>query len=102
MKKQKYGNLLSELLNYVRPHKVVFSLSVIFDLLAIALNMTIPIFSGLSIDVLIGAGRVNFILLSEYLVIIGIIAIASSLFDWLGSHYMNILTYKTFSSEALK
>ena len=93
-----YANLLSKLTGYVKPHKSVFFWSVIFDLLAIGLNMTIPIFSGLTIDLLIGAGLVNFHLLIEYLVVIGILTIASTIFSWLGSYYMNILTYKTSQS----
>lgn len=60
--------------------------------------MTIPIFSGLSIDVLIGVGKVNFLLLYEYLIIICVLTVGSSLFGWLGSYYMNILTYKTSQS----
>jgi len=99
MKKDKgYGKLLSRLITYVKPHKSAFFWSVIFDLLAIALNMTIPIFSGLSIDVLIGVNQVNFHLLIEYLIIIGVLTGFSSLFSWLGSYYMNILTYKTSQS----
>ena len=54
MKKGKgYKKLLSQLLTYVKPHKSSFILSVVYDLLAIGLNMTIPIFSGLAIDALI-------------------------------------------------
>ena len=98
MKNKKYGKLLSQLVTYVKPHKSSFAWSVIFDLLAIGLNMTIPIFSGLSIDVLVGVGLVNFKLLFIYLVIIAVLTALSSLFSWLGSYYMNILTYKTSQS----
>ena len=99
MKKEKgYRKLLSQLVTYVKPHKSAFVWSIIFDLLAIGLNMTIPIFSGFSIDTLIGVGLVNFRLLYEYLSIIVVLTIASSLFSWLGSYFMNILTYKTSQS----
>ncbi len=99
MKKEKgYKKLLSQLITYVKPHKSAFAWSIIFDLLAIGLNMTIPIFSGLSIDTLIGVDSVNFRLLYEYLLIIVVLTISSSLFSWLGSYFMNILTYKTSQS----
>jgi ATP-binding cassette subfamily B protein len=98
MKKRGYLKLLSQLTKYVKPHRTVFIWSVIFDLLAIVFNMLIPIFSGLAIDVLIGVGVVNFKLLYNYLIVIGILTTANSLFDWLGSYYMNILTYKTSQS----
>lgn len=97
-KKKGYKNLLSQIVTYVKPHKSSFLWSVIFDLLAIGLNMTIPIFSGLAIDTLIGINMVKFHLLYDYLAVIALLTIASSLFDWLGSYFMNILTYKTSQS----
>ncbi len=80
---------------YVKPHKTVFFVSVIFDLLAIIFNMLIPLFSGYAIDCIVGINDVNFVLLLDYCIVILVLTIASSLFDWLGSYYMNILTYKT-------
>lgn len=98
MKQRGYKKLLSQLVTYVKPHKSAFAWSIIFDLLAIVFNMSIPIFSGLAIDVLIGVGLVDFVLLTEYLVVIGVLTAVSSLFSWLGSYFMNLLTYKTSQS----
>ncbi len=99
MKKNKgFKKLLSQLVNYVKPHKSSFAWSVIFDLLAIGFNMAIPIFSGLAIDALVGLNQVNFVLLFRYLLIVGVLTAVSSLFSWLGSYYMNLLTYKTSQS----
>ena len=99
MKKEKgYKKLLSQLVTYVKPHRLSFIWSVVFDLLAIGLNSTIPIFSGLAIDALIGVGLVDFYALIRCLIIIGFLTVFSSLFDWLGTHYMNVLTYKTSES----
>lgn len=95
MKKKGIKKLLSKLLPYVKPHKTVFFLSVLFNIISIALNMTIPIFSGLAIDCMIGVSNVNFHLLIEYLVVIIILSAFSSFFSWLGEYYMSILTYKT-------
>ena len=95
MKKKSYRKLLSQILTYVKPHKVAFFLSVIFDLAAIVLNMLIPIFSGHAIDTMISAGNVNFVSLYDNLIIILILTCGSSLFDWLAVYYMNVLTYKT-------
>ena len=72
--------------------------SVIFDLLAIVFNMLVPVFTGLAIDVLIGVNNVDFMALSWYLIIIGVLTVASALFSWLGSYFMNVLTYKTSQS----
>ena len=95
MKKQGFKNLMNKLLPYVKPHKTVFFLSVVFDLLAIVLNMLIPLVTGMAIDDMIGVGQVNFQLLYECLAGILVLTAASSLFEWLGSYYMNILSYKT-------
>ncbi len=98
MKKKGFKQLLSKLLLYVRPHKMSFYMSVVFTILAISINMAIPIFSGLAIDCMIGVNDVNFHLLYEYLIIILIMTILSSLLDWLGEYNMNILTYRTGQS----
>lgn len=93
--KRGYRQLLKLLMPYVRPHKTVFILSVIFDILAIGLNMIIPIFTGLAINLMIGKGMVDILLMIKYLVVIVILTSTNSFFDWLGSYYMGILTYKT-------
>ncbi len=98
MNKKGFGKLLSNLMPYVKPHKTVFFLSVIFDLLSIVLNMLIPLFSGKAIDCIIGINDVHFALLLEYCLIILVLTVSSSLFDWLGTFYMNILTYRTANS----
>lgn len=96
--KKGYKKLLSNLMPYVRPHKRVFILSVIFDLVAIVFNMLIPYFSGLAINCIIGVNNVNFNLLIDYLIVIFILTALSSLFNWLASYNMNILTYRTGQS----
>ena len=98
MKVREVKNLFPKLLKFVRPHKRSFFLSVIFSLIAIVLNMLIPMFSGFAIDTMIGVGNVNFHLLFEYLVLIGVLTVASTIFEWLGDFYMNILTYRTSQS----
>ncbi len=98
MKNKKYGKFLSQLMPYVKPHKVTFLLSIVFELLAIALNMIIPIISGKAIDCLIGVGQVDFSTLIKCLIAIFVVAALDALFSWLGSLNMNILTYKTAQS----
>ncbi len=98
MKKKGFKQLLSKLLPYVRPHKMSFYLSVVFTIISISVNMAIPIFSGLAIDCMIDIGNVNFHLLYEYLIIILVLTISSSLLSWLGEYNMNILTYRTSQS----
>ncbi len=98
MKTKNIKGIISKLFHFVKPHKAVFFISVLFDLLAIIANMIIPIFSGYAIDTMITVGNVNFYLLIKYLVIIGVLTIFSSLFEWLGGHFTNILTFRTSQS----
>ena len=96
--KAKNKKLISNLLTYVKPHKGVFFLSIIFDLLSIVSNMLIPLFTGFAIDCLVGINAVQFILLFRYLIIIAILTISSSIFEWLAMYTTNILTYRTGES----
>ncbi len=98
MKNSNLRQTIPKLLKYVKPHKSVFWLSLLFDIVAIGLNMTIPIFSGFAIDCMVGVGKVDFHSLIENLTIIGILTVGSSIFEWLGTYYTNILSYKTSQS----
>ncbi len=98
MKVKEIKNVFPKLLTFVRPHKRTFFLSIIFSLVAIVLNTIIPIFSGYAIDCMIGVNNVDFMGLFKNLIIILVFTISSSFFEWFGSYYMNILTYKTAQS----
>lgn len=98
MKNSGFKSLISKLLVYVKPHKTVFFVSVIVDLIAIVLNMLIPIFVGLSIDALIGINNVNFTILYRNLIIILVLTVGSTIFDFLGNYTLNALTYRTSQS----
>ena len=90
--------LISKLFPYIKPHKTVFFISILFSMFAIVCNMLIPLFSGYALDTMLEMNNVNFAELSKYLIIIAILAVGSSFFDWFGSFYANILTFKTGQS----
>ena len=90
--------LISKLLPYIKPHKTVFFISILFSMFAIVCNMLIPLFSGYALDTMLEMNNVNFAELSKYLIIIAILAVGSSFFDWFGTFYANILTFKTGQS----
>ncbi len=93
-----YKKFLSRLMPYVKPHRVTFFWSVVFDIVAILLNMLIPIFTGKAIDAMITVGQVDFRMVILMCVTVFILTTLNSLFDWLGSVYMNKLTYLTAQS----
>ena len=90
--------LISKLLPYIKPHKTVFFISILFSMFAIVCNMLIPLFFGYALDTMLEMNNVNFAELSKYLIIIAILAVGSSFFDWFGTFYANILTFKTGQS----
>jgi len=98
MKKLGFKNIFSKLIKYVKPHKRVFWLSLVFDIFAIGLNMLVPLFSGFAVDALIGVGAVDFVGLVKNLIVIGILAVGSAIFDWLGTYFTNVLSYRTSES----
>ena len=98
MKNKSIKELMPQLLNYVKPHKSWFWVSLLFDILAIIFNMLIPLFSGKAIDCMVGAGQVDFHHLVQNLINIGVLTAGSSVFEWLGTYNMNVLTYKTSQS----
>ena len=91
-------NLISKLLPYIKPHKTIFFFSVFFSMFTIICNMLIPLFSGYALDTMIGINDVDFAELNKCLIYIAALSIGSSLFDWIGTYYANILTFKTGQS----
>lgn len=96
--KTKNKKLISNLLTYVKPHKRVFFISIVFDLLSIVCNMLIPLFTGYAIDCLIGVGVVDFAGLFRYLIVIAVFTAASTIFEWFAMYTTSILTYRTGES----
>lgn len=94
-KNRNFFTLMKELMPYIRPHKVLFFFSIFFDLVAIAMNVTIPVITGMAIDCMIGIGKVDFTKLYEFLTTILVITCFSSLFDWLGTYYVEVMSFKT-------
>ena len=73
-------------------------LSLLLNLLTVALTLLIPILIGRGIDCIAGAGRVDFTKLSGLLVKIAVCIGLSALFQWLTGVLNNRMTYRTVES----
>lgn len=89
---------IKKVIKYVKPHKLYFYLSIIFAFLAIGLNMFLPVLLGWAIDCVVGVGAVNFAKLGRILILIGIQAVTSAIFEWFEVYFENILTNRTAQS----
>lgn len=86
---------IKKVVQYVKPHKLYFYLSIICAFLAIGLNMFLPVILGWAIDCVVGVGAVDFAKLGKILVLIGIQAVTSAIFEWFEVYFENILTNRT-------
>lgn len=64
---------LKQLLGYVKRYWFSFSFALVFAVVTVAANLIIPILTGQAIDAIVGAGRVDFALISEILVQIAVL-----------------------------
>jgi ATP-binding cassette subfamily B protein len=89
---------IKKIISYARPHKIYFFASIFFAIVAIGLNMFLPILLGWAIDCVVGVNAVNFDRLGRILIFIGVQSIICAVFEWFDVYFQNILTNKTAQS----
>jgi len=82
-------------MSYAKPYKYYFIFTVIFALIGVSLSLAVPIFIGKAVDFAKGAGAVEFDSLIKTALFLGIIVLASTLFQWFMSLCTNKLAYLT-------
>lgn len=91
----KSKEILKRLLNFFKPYWGLMVLSLIFALIYVTLNLSIPIFTGQAVDLIIGANNVDFAGIAKIIGIVAILIILASLFQWLMLQCTNKISYKT-------
>lgn len=91
--KRKSRSALRRMLAYIRPYRLFFVLSLISALVVCAVQLLVPVFSGDAIDVMIGLGKVDFAVIGEALLKIGIVTACSACAQWLLAYAGNRLTF---------
>ncbi|MCD7775117.1 MAG: ABC transporter ATP-binding protein/permease, partial [Clostridiales bacterium] len=91
MKKQK--STLAIALNHIKKYRPLIALSILLAAVTVAGTLYIPILAGDAIDLIVGAGNVDFDGLMRLLPEIGIIAAAVALLQWIMNTVNNRITY---------
>lgn len=86
---------LKRVMSYAKPYKHYFIFTVIFALMGVSLSLAVPIFIGKAVDYAKGKGIVEFDGLIKTALFLGIIVLASTLFQWFMSLCTNKLAYLT-------
>lgn len=95
MIKKESNNVFKRIIDYVKPHKSYFFVSIILTILAIFLTLVNPILIGKAIDNIISVNNVNFVALGRMLVVLSIFSVLSAYFEWMAEYTISILSYKT-------
>ncbi len=98
---QKTG-LLKRLLLFTRPYLWFLGLSLFFAVISVSLTLYAPVLTGRAIDLVVGAGQVDFEALKKILVELGIIVLATSFSQWLMGLCTNKVTYLSVRDIRLK
>ncbi len=82
-----------KVLHYIRRYRVLLLLSVFLAAVTVAGTLYIPILVGDAIDLIVGAGKVDFQGILVILLQIGVIAAATALLQWLMNAVNNRITF---------
>lgn len=88
-------DVLKRILKYSKPYKLFLVLAVITALIGVSLTLYVPVLIGKAVDLIVTKGDVDFNALAIVLIILAIVMIVGSIFQWLMSLCSNKLTYHT-------
>lgn len=89
------GVVTRRLLGYVRPHMGSFVASFVSAAISVVLQLYTPIIIGEGIDLIVGAGRVDFAALLPLVTRLAFVVVGASAFQWLQGYCVNRLSYET-------
>lgn len=89
------GAVTRRLLGYVRPHMGSFVASFVSAAISVVLQLYTPIIIGEGIDLIVGAGRVDFTALLPLVTRLAFVVVGASAFQWLQGYCVNRLSYET-------
>ena len=86
---------LRQLMHYLRPHRAMVFLSLLFAAVSVALTLYLPILIGEAVDQIVAAGRVDFSALSGLIFrMVGVILLTAAA-QWLMNLCNNRITFRT-------
>ncbi len=94
--KKKKGQMktFKKVLIYIKSYRVYLIMSLLFAVVAVASTLYFPVLTGEVIDYIIGPGQVEFPVIMELLVKMGIILVLTAIAQWLMNVCNNKITYE--------
>lgn len=83
------------LLAYVRPHRMTLVAAFASSAASVVLQLYTPILIGRGIDMILGAGRVDFVALAPLLIELAMVVVTGALLQWLQGVCVNRVSYVT-------
>lgn len=87
--------LLKRLLAYIKPYRIYLIFTLICATISVILTLTGPVLIGRAVDMIIGAGNVNFNGLPRILILFLCTFTGSAVFQWSMTYFSNIITFRT-------
>ena len=84
---------VSRIVDLIRPYRVTFIIAQVMVVISVALTLYAPVIIGRAIDMIISAGRVDFVALVPQLIKLGIVAAITALAQWLMNVCNNRIAY---------
>ena len=91
----KQERTLPRLLRFCTPYKGSIAAALVFAILYVGLNLTVPILVGYAIDNAVEAGKVDFGAIGTLLLGVAVTAVCSGVFQWLMNMCTNTVVYFT-------
>lgn len=88
-------NTLKRVMNYAKPYRLHFFLTITFALVSVGFSLSIPVFIGEAVDCALGHNSVDFKKLFHIILILISAIIISTLFQWLMCLSTNKLAFNT-------
>ena len=89
---------LRRVLAYTADSRLHIVLSLIFAVVSVALTLYLPVLTGDAVDLIVGAGRVNFDALMVIFLRMAIVIFLTALAQWIMSICNNRITFRTVRS----
>lgn len=86
-------SVMYRLFTYIKPYQAYLYGAILAALFSVGLSLVAPLWIGYIIDYMVGLGQVNFSVIGQNLFWLFLLFLASGIFRWFLSIWINLLTY---------
>lgn len=90
-------DVFKRLMRFVKPYRGYLLCALVCAVVYVVMSLLCPVLIGRAVDVIIGAGQVDFGVIGHYALLLGAAILVGALFQWLMSLCTNTVSYKTIS-----